>query len=383
MRIGIDGLPLTEILTGVGHYTFELAQHLAVASTEYEVVIVSPRGFLASLDRQQNSLPNLHFVRSRVGPITRRWWSIGLPRYLARNKVDVFHGTNFEIPLRRVCPTVLTIHDLSMMLHPRTHEAKRVRRGQRRLPLMARAATVIVTPTESVRHEVHAQLQIPLDRIFAVPEAARGCFRRLDQAQTIGTRRRLGIQAEFLLFVGTVEPRKNLATLLRAFEKVTRARPKPLQLVIAGRKGWLVNDLFESIRRSPAARNIIWTDYLSDDDLCALYSACAALVYPSIYEGFGLPPLEAMACGVPVIASRIPAIEEVVGQAARFFNPEDADDLTRSILEVLESEQIRNALLAAQRRRAEQFSWLRTAELTSTVYGAAIELFRSTKGKAG
>src|SRR5215472_3319920 len=237
MRIAIDGLPLTEVLTGVGHYTLELAQHVAVVSTEAQVEIVSPRGFLISLDRHQNNLPNVHFVRSRVSPLRRRWWSIGLPRYLARNKVDVFHGTNFEIPFRRVCPTVLTIHDLSMMLYPRTHEAKRVRRAQLRLPLMARAATVIVTPTESVRHEVHEHLQIPLDRIAAIPEAARSCFRRVDDAQTNSTRTRLGTRDEFLLFVGTVEPRKNLVTLLRAFEEVVRVRQKPLQLVIAGRKG--------------------------------------------------------------------------------------------------------------------------------------------------
>src|SRR5437899_7287132 len=118
MRIGIDGLPLTEVLTGIGHYTFELARHLALASEADEIEIVSPRAFPLSLNSLPEQSPNLRFVRSRVGPLARRWWSIGLPRYIRRNSIDLFHGTNFEAPLRKVCPSVLTIHDLSMLLYP-------------------------------------------------------------------------------------------------------------------------------------------------------------------------------------------------------------------------------------------------------------------------
>src|SRR6266404_344876 len=170
MRIGIDGLPLTEILAGIGHYTNELAQHLALKSKGDEIEVISPRAFLPTLN-SRNQLPaNLRFTRSRVGPLTRRWWSVGLPRYIRRHSLEVFHGTNFEVPLQRVCPTVLTIHDLSMWLHPETQERGRVRRAHRRLPRMIRAATMIITPTESVRRELHEYLQIPLEMIVAVPE---------------------------------------------------------------------------------------------------------------------------------------------------------------------------------------------------------------------
>jgi glycosyltransferase involved in cell wall biosynthesis len=376
MRIGIDGLPLTEVLAGIGHYTFELACHLALASEADQIEIVSPRGFPTSLNLQPERSSRLRFVRSRVSPLTRHWWSIGLPHYIRSNSIDLFHGTNFEVPLRKVCPTVLTIHDLSMLLYSETHEARRVRRARRRLPLMARAATMIVTPTESVRREVHEHLQIPLERIAAVPEAARSCFRRLEAAQTVQTRNRLGIQEEFLLFVGTVEPRKNLTALVRAFEEVQRVREQPLQLVIAGKEGWLVDDLFAGLKRSPEAKNILFTGYLNDEDLCALYSSCALFVYPSLYEGFGLPPLEAMACGAPVIASRIPSIEEVVGPAARFVSPESVTELTEAIIEVLSSEGTREKLSAAATRCAAEFSWTATARLTRDVYAEAIERFR-------
>lgn len=375
MLIGIDGLPLTEELTGVGYYTLELARQLAVSTAADEIELVSPRAFLPSLARQQSSPNNLSFVRSRVSPISRHWWSIGLPRYIRRHHLELFHGTNFEVPFRRVCPTVLTIHDLSMLLYPQTQERKRVRRAQQRLPLMARTATMIITPTESVRREVHEHLQIPLERIVAVPEAARSCFQRLEARETTETRKRLGIRHEFLLFVGTVEPRKNISTLMCAFEEVVRLQKKPLQLVIAGRKGWLVDDLFESYRHSPVAENIIFTGYLADEDLCALYSSCAALIYPSIYEGFGLPPLEAMACGAAVIASNIGAIKEVVGDAARLVPPRDTRELTRSLLELLDSVSLRDSLCAAGVKRAAEFSWARTASATSGVYIEAGERF--------
>lgn len=384
MRIGIDGLPLTETLTGIGHYTLELANYLAAATPADEIQVVSPRGYLPSLqslDAPPERPANLRLVRSRVSPITRHWWSIGLPRYIRRHGIEVFHGTNFEVPLRKVCPTVVTIHDLSMLLYPHTQERKRVRRAQQRLPAMARAATMIITPTENVRREVHEHLQLPLDRLVAVPEAARSCFHRLEPEETIETRRRFGIRHEFLLFVGTVEPRKNIATLLRAFEEVLRVREQPLQLVIAGRKGWLVDDLFESLRRSPAAENILCTGYLSDQDLCALYSSCTALIYPSIYEGFGLPPLEAMACGAPVIASNIPAIKEVVGAAALLVSPESAEELAHSLLELLDSPSIRKELTTAGVKRVAQFSWAHTATATQSVYAEACERFIRTADK--
>jgi glycosyltransferase involved in cell wall biosynthesis len=162
-------------------------------------------------------------------------------------------------------------------------------------------------------------------------------------------------------------------TLLHAFEAVLRARPQPLQLVLAGRKGWLVDDFFTSLKRSPAAERIVVTGYLCDEDLCALYSSCSAFVYPSIYEGFGLPPLEAMACGAPVIASRIPSIEEVTGSAARLVRPGDVVEFSRVLIDVLGHFDERQRLLSAGARRTASFSWSQTARLTRDVYSEALE----------
>ena len=166
-----------------------------------------------------------------------------------------------------------------------------------------------------------------------------------------------------------------------AFGRAFRVRKEPLELVIAGRKGWLVDDLFDSLTHAPLAGSVIFTGYLPDEDLCALYSSCTAFVYPSIYEGFGLPPLEAMACGAPVIASRIPAIEEVVGSAGRFFSPESTAELSHLILELVDSSSTRKDLAIAGCNRAVQFSWSRTATANEAVYAEARERFTPLRTK--
>jgi glycosyltransferase involved in cell wall biosynthesis len=373
MRIAIDGFPLSEPLTGIGHYTLELAHHLALNSPEDEFLVVSPKSFGPSIDAE-NGTANLRFSRVIVSPLTRHWWSLGLPRYIRKNQIQLFHGTNFEVPLRTGCPTVLTIHDLSTLLYPQTHKGSVVRRARRRLPLMARAATMIITDTETIRQEINEHLQIPLDRIVTVSGAARSCFRRLEFEQTADTRKRLGIGDEFLLYVGTIEPRKNLLTLVRAFEAVLSRRESRLQLVIAGRKGWMVDSLFGYVKSSPAASRIIFTGYVSDEDLCALYSSCSLFIYPSLYEGFGLPPVEAMACGAPVIVSRIPSIQEVAGTAARLASSENVSEWTEAIIELLDDALLRQQLSLAGISRASQFSWHRTARQVQDVYCQAIDI---------
>lgn len=375
MHIALDGIPLNQPLTGVGHYTIELARALAAGSPADEFEIVSPLSFVPLEDEKNDLPPNLHLMQAGVNVISRHWWTVGLPRYVQKRSLDLFHGTNFEVPLWRKCPTVLTIHDLSLFLRPEAHEKSRVRRARRRLPVMARAATMIVTPGESVRREVSEHLKISLSRITAIPEAPRGIFRPLPMAETIETRKRLDIADEFLLFVGTIEPRKNLPTLVRAFTEVVRGGNASLQLVLAGKTGWLTNDLFEFIRQSGVSDRIKLTGYLSDEELCALYSSCQALIYPSLYEGFGLPPLEAMACGAAVVASRIPSIVEVLGAAACLVDPENYQELAGSINELLGDEAKRKKLSAAGLIRASEFSWTRTAQLTREVYSEALEKF--------
>jgi glycosyltransferase involved in cell wall biosynthesis len=379
MLIGLDAIPLTEPRAGVGHYTYELARALAEASPGDEFELVYPSSYpVIDLEGRERLPPNLKGARVRVGALGRRWWSAGLPRHAARRGFGLYHGTNYEVPLWGGTTRVLTVHDLSLFTHPETHEQRRVWRARRRLPLMTRAATAVITPTEAVRRELCEWLRVPPSKVFAVHEAARACFRPLEGGEAAGVLRELGVAGGgFLLAVGTIEPRKNLPTLLRAFEEVTRERPSSnLRLVVAGGRGWLSAPLFESIERSPARDRVVLTGYVSDEQLRALYSACAAFVYPSLYEGFGLPPLEAMSCGAPVVAGSTPAVAEVSGGAARLFDPRDHAQLARTLLELLDDDAARRALSEAGLRRAAQFSWAHTARATLDVYAEALKRTR-------
>jgi glycosyltransferase involved in cell wall biosynthesis len=378
MLIGLDAIPLTEPRAGVGHYTFELARALARVSPGDEFELVYPSSY-PPIDfvRDESLPPNLGVERVRVGALGRRWWSAGLPRYAGRRGLRLFHGTNYDVPLWGGAAAVLTLHDLSYFVHPETHERRRVRRARRRLPLMARAADALIVPTEAVRREVCEHLRVAPSKVFAVHEAARDRFRPVEFSETEEARRRLGVGPEFLLAVGTVEPRKNLAALVAAFEEVLRARPTwPLQLVVAGGRGWLSEPLFEAVGRSPARERIVLAGYVADEDLRALYSSCRAFVYPSFYEGFGLPPLEAMSCGAPVLAGRTAAVAEVTAGAARLFDPRDTAGLARAVLELLDDDTARRALAQAGLARAAHFSWERTARATLEVYGEAMKSSR-------
>jgi glycosyltransferase involved in cell wall biosynthesis len=368
MRIGLDGIPLAFPKTGVGHYTFELAQALTRVAPEYHVELVYPSTFAPI-----TTVGAVTATRVPVGPIGRHWWSTGLPRFVRNQRFDLFHGTNYDVPLWRRCPTVLTVHDLSLLLYPETHEKRSVKRARRRLPLMVRTADAVIVPTAAVRQDVAVNFGLRLEKVFVVHEAARECFTPAALDATIATRQKYGIGDEFILTVGTIEPRKNLETLIAAFEQVVSELPNSdVQLVLAGGRGWLSGPVFSALDRSPARSRVVLTEYLHDADLRDLYSSCRAFVYPSLYEGFGLPPLEAMACGAPVIASSVPALIETTADAALLVEPKDVDGLSGAILEVLRDGELRAGLIAAGQQRVKEFSWDKAAVETLAVYESVL-----------
>ena len=367
MRVGLDGYPLSEPLTGVGHYTLELSRALAQKFPSCQFELVSPKPFAGTVV-EDNQLPNLTFVTAKSSSIRGHWWSIGLPLYAKKAGFDLFHGTNFELPLWNNRRSVLTIHDLSTLLYPELHRQPLVRRARVRLPLAAKMARAIITPTAAVKREVCDRLKIKPEKIAPIHEAPRSFFRPVTAGESFAVRERLGIKDEFLLFVGTLEPRKNLLTLLKALAQIARDTLLRPQLVIAGGEGWLMSETEGFVNSSGVAEQLLFTGYLQDAELRALYSSCRAFIYPSIYEGFGLPPLEAMACGAPVIASKIGALQEVLGDAAVLIDPLDARSLAQAIIESWGSEHRRAELKQAGTKRAAKFTWDETARLTYEIY---------------
>ena len=348
MRIALDGMPLASPLTGVGHYTAELARNLAVVSPSDSFRFISPAGLLK-----------------------RRWWSLGLPLHLLRNSFDLFHGTNYEIPFWSRRPTVVTIHDLSMLLLSGVHRDDLISRSRWRLPWMAKRASKIITPSNAIKNELCEALGIHPDKVAVTPEAPRPVFKRREDPELL---RRLGIEGNFILFVGTIEPRKNLRRLVEAFDQMLRNTSLSPKLVIAGGQGWMMDDFVSFIEEKEVADRVYLTGYLHDEDLCALYSACTAFIYPSLYEGFGLPPLEAMACGAPVITSQTPALRETVGNAARLVDPENISDIAQAMTEMFSDQKARKHYAELGNAQVRNFSWEQTALKTLEVYRDVLAL---------
>ena len=379
MRVGLDGYPLCEPLTGVGHYTFELARALARNYPASEFELIAPFQFDASVlaKIQRDQLPNLKLINLNLSSVRGRWWSLHLPRYLKRAALDLFHGTNYELPLWNRRCTVVTVHDLSALRYPELHRKQLARRMRLRLPLTVKLAKAIITPTEAVRQELCAYLKVKPAKVTATHEAPRDSFGPVAREAAARVRKRLGIDDEFLLFVGTLEPRKNLVTLLRAYAQLARETPLPPQLVVAGGEGWLMDETLALISDGDIRKRLCLTGYLNDDDLRALYSSCRAFIYPSLYEGFGLPPLEAMASGAPVIASRAPALPETVGDAAILVDPLDVPGFSRAMVALLADQTRRAEFVERGRAHAAKFSWQRTADLTYDVYQRCVSEARA------
>lgn len=370
MRVALDAIPLVAAKTGIGHYTDALADSLARYHEQHQYTLLSPFDF--EFHGGNGTPKNLtkQFIPARG--IFRKWWLLGSPALLRITPFDVFHGTNYCIPLWPNTPTVVTIHDLSLFTQKHTHENDNVRRGRRRMPLMAWKATLIIAPSEWTKKEILEYLPVKEHKIRVVGEGARRHMRPLREDEFLPVLERLDIRGPYLLYVGTIEPRKNLTTLLRAYDELLRTTQHTPQLVLAGGKGWLFDEVFDLVKQLKLEDHVKFTGYVNDADLPALYSGALAFVYPSVYEGFGLPPLEAMTCGAPVITSNVTSLPEVVGKAGLLHAPTDTHALTQAIVTLLADPDARIHYKHAGLERAKLFSWERAAHETQAVYDEVV-----------
>jgi len=353
MIIGIDGTPLAIPTGGIRRYTEELALALAAGFEGDEVYLLSDQPFSLSANRPTN----LHLEQGPVAGFRRRWWSLGLPATLRRYHADIFHGTDFAVPYLGLRPAVMTLHDLSPWREAAWHTDAELVRWRTPALLRLGAASMVITPTEAIRREAIEYFGLHPARVEAVPEAASSVFQ---PAQA-------NIAAEpYILYAGTLEPRKNIGTVIESWRIVRRQFP--IRLVLAGRRRADLPDLLPDVE-------IEQTGPVTDEQLACLYANAAVVVYPSSYEGFGLPVLEAMQCGAAVIASRDPAIVEVAGGAAIHVDALDVRGWAAAISSVVCEGSRASSLREQGIRRAAEFSWRRTARLTHEVYEEAIRRF--------
>lgn len=365
MRIAFDGTTLRPGRTGVGYYSEHLLHSLATESVDDEIVVISNR----PIDTIRPLPPRVRVITSPSRVPRMVWMQTLAPRLIRQLGADIVHFTNGMVPLAAPVPTVVTIHDMSLTMYPRYHPPRRVLLNRPLVDLAARRADAIITVSESAKRDIIRLYGLDPLRVHVIHEAAAPTFQPVGSPSALArARQRYQLSDRFILYVGTIEPRKNLPRLIEGFADRRRTGELPHQLVCVGPYGWLSRDIADLIERFGIERAIQFTGYVPFEDLPALYTLAEMFVFPSMYEGFGLPVIEAMACGTPVITGHVAALAEVGGGAVEQVDRLDSQSLGAAMVRLAGQPRRRAELSVLGRQRAQTFSWERAARETLKVY---------------
>jgi glycosyltransferase involved in cell wall biosynthesis len=367
MKIGFDGTVLHGRKSGVGYYCEELFKAMVTADHRTQFFLFSHQPVNLTLPAANG---NVSFADSFFCRVRAIYLHGLLPQLLRREKPDLCHYTNFLAPVADSTPYVVTVHDMGLeRLHSAHPLAKRIY-TRRLIPRIAERARFVITNSEFSKWEIVRYLGIPTDRIRVTPLAASPDFHPISRGDREATLRKYHVGPAYLLYVGNLEPRKNLVRLLEAFSTL---KDQDHELVIVGNSWYRAGDAVEAARRFGVAGRTRFLGYVPRGDLPSLYSGATAFVYPSLLEGFGLPVMEAMACGAPVVTSDNSSLKEIAGGAALLVHPVSAGSICDGLTAVVSDHRLRTDLASRGLKRAGQFSWEITAALTLDVYREAAE----------
>jgi alpha-1,3-rhamnosyl/mannosyltransferase len=370
MRVLVNQWLAAGARTGIGHYAAELLRALRAqaGSNQY---LAYPPGWLNSLrgliKSRATPSPGPGGLLTSLRPIGRKLLAAHFRAFCALRPFDLYHEPNY-VPLPCDHPTVATIHDLSLLVHPEWHPAERVSWFTANVPRMLTQCAHFLADSDFSREEAIRVLGVRPEKVTTVHVGIRPNLTPLPPAQVAEQLQRLGLPSRFLLYVGTIEPRKNLLMLLKAYCALPGQVRSSCPLVLVGRWGWNADAEADFLQNTARAKGVIHLGYVPEEHLAALYNGARALVYPSWYEGFGLPPLEMMACGGAVLASTTPAVKEVVGSRGRLIDPEDRDSWWEAMLWVTTDDDCWQALRRDVTAVAQRYTWERCAAETVRIY---------------
>ena len=372
LAVAIDVSPVMDLpLTGVGYHVLGLIEALLENANGFDIRLFAAR----SRHTPESSFPFIRgFSQKRVVSHFRRlktilWSRVNWPPIeWFTGRVDVAHGLFHDLPASRRARRLATIHDLSFRLLPETHTRQTIARETRLVQHCIRKADLMLAVSEQCRHDVHEAYKVPMDRIFVTPGGI-----RLDEFEPAPERlktlrHKFGVDAPYFIYVGTIEPRKNLTRLIAAYARVRAKRNDAPLLVLVGRRGWDSEAVFKAITNNRLQGAVLYLGYLARTDSLALLKGAEACVYPSLYEGFGLPVLEAMAARVAVVTSKAGALLEVSGGHALHVDATDVDGLTHALETVLDKQEAVQAMVAKARQRAETLTWSQSAARLAQAY---------------
>lgn len=372
MRIAIDARCLTGAYTGDRTYWLGLVRALCALPHAHRIVLYT------HIPIEGTSLPKDPRLTQRVIPArNQRWWSWQLfPQAVNTEGADVVH-VQYTVPPRIQPPVVTTVHDISFRLMPHTFPLKHRLLLNWSVPSSMRRAARVITVSESSRQDILRAYGLPPDHVVAIPNGVDERFHPVDiSTARDGLIQHYSLSQPFVLMVGVLQPRKNLPLAIEAFAQAVLASGLPHQLVIVGKRGWGMSQLQKAITSNHLEGRVIFTGYVPDEHLPLFYSAADALMYPSLYEGFGLPPLEAMRCGCPVLTSDIPVMHEVTGEAGMLLPPNAPVVWAQALHMVLTNEWLRQQMRQRGIQQASRFTWAECARQTLQVYEAVAQQAR-------
>ncbi|HEY8047707.1 MAG TPA: glycosyltransferase family 1 protein [Ramlibacter sp.] len=379
MRVAYNATSLIGPLTGIGQYAYQLALRIAQRE-DVDLFMFYAHFFERRVAPRSHPYQNLRGMLRSLVPFAydiaiwrrQRKFTLGAQSI----KFDVYHEPNF-LAFEFDGPLVLTVHDLSWIRYPHTHPKERVRAMHKYFEPSLRRASIVLTVSEFVKREVIEVFGIDPSKIRVTPNGLDAAFRPMGEHEAHSALARHGLAyRSYLLSVGTLEPRKNLQATVQAYSTLPKELRAQFPLVIVGAKGWHTQEIQSVLAPLVASGEAKVLGYLERDDLAAVTAGAAALVYPSIYEGFGLPPLEAMGCGVPVISSNVSSLPEVVGDTGLLVDPFDIDAIAAGMRTMLEDASLRASLGMKALERSTAFTWEACADATYTAYRDAIATSR-------
>jgi len=376
MRIAIDYSAAVNQRAGVGRLVRNQVLALAEVDPVNEYQLIYARPNRGSSPPQFPKARN--FSRHEIG-LRERWLTImwhrakvPLAAEWLSGPVDLYHSPDFVLPPLRKARGILTVHDLAFLMRPECADANLRAYLEEVVPRSVRRADYIIADSENTRNDLVVLLGVPPDAVSVVPGGVEERFAPVKDEALLGkARQRLGVgDAPFILAIGVLEPRKNLTRLMDAFTLLRQRGigPPNLKLVLAGGKGWLYDDIFDHHARSSLRSEMLLPGFVPDDLLPAVYSAAHVFAFPSLYEGFGLPILEAMACGTPVVASRASCLPEVAEGASVMVDPDDVEEMAGALEQAVSDQALRQQLIEKGLQRAAEYTWARAARSLLEVY---------------
>lgn len=375
MKIGFDARgAILYRGTGIGTYTYQLIKNLNLIDKRNNYRFFWPGDEFQNLD-----ISNDKVFQSIESKKNKFWEEVHVPSRVEQEKIDIYHvpQNGIGLPRTKGCLQVITVHDLIPYIYPETSSAGYLRIFLKEMPRIIEQSDMIITISEYSKRDIQRYFNLPDEKITVIYEAPETIYQPIEKSKAKGfVKQNYGIKSNYLLYIGGLSDRKNVKSLILAFWKIQKDIPQDYKLVIVGKRERSFNKLIKLIETLNLEDKIIFTDFVPVPHMPYLYNAADLFVYPSLYEGFGLPPLEAMACGTPVIASNLTSIPEVTGDAAVLINPNDDLSLASVIEKVLNNPEQLEQMSIDGLKQASKFSWETCARETLGVYE---KLYKSKK----